>query len=66
MATAPLVELIQFKAPKGFSQALDALADRTFEPRAALIRRALMQLLLDHGVTVDELCGGNGGNGASK
>jgi hypothetical protein len=56
-------ELIQFKAPRGFSQALDAVADRTFEPRAAVIRRALMQLMLEHGVSVGEEHHVNG-NGA--
>ena len=55
MATQPLPELIQFKAPRGFSRALDVVADKTYEARASVIRRALLQLFIEHGVEVDEL-----------
>ena len=55
MATQPFPELIQFKAPGGFSKALDAVADKTLEPRAAVIRKVLIQLLEQHGVSLGEM-----------
>ena len=55
MATQPLTELIQFRAPRGFSKAIDVVADCTFEPRAALIRRAILQLLEQQGVSLGEM-----------
>jgi len=45
-------EKIEFRAPAGLSRALDALAERSFEPRAAVIRRALLKLLNENGVEV--------------
>jgi hypothetical protein len=46
-------ELVQFRAPRGFSKALDAVAAKVYEPRGVVIRRALMQLLREHGVAVE-------------
>jgi hypothetical protein len=47
-------ELVQFRAPRGFSKALDTVAEKTFEPRAAVIRRALLRLLAEHNVEVSK------------